>query len=142
MRPGIMLLDTNEWRCGQLLRAPGLTLPRQYGQARAVSEPTPIPLASAIRALRAELQDAMSAGAGEQLRFALGSVELELQVQAASEGAGEASIKFWVVSIGGRGGRSSEATHTLRLSLTPVRVGAGGDRDADVLVASDLEPRD
>jgi hypothetical protein len=62
------------------------------------------------------------------LRFALGAIELELQVQAASEGVGEAAIKFWVVSVGGKGGRSSEATHTLRLSLTPVRVGAYGVR--------------
>jgi hypothetical protein len=107
-----------------------------------VPEPAPIPLASAIRALRAELQEAMTVGEGAQLRFALGAIELELQVQAASEGAGEGSIKFWVVSIGGKGARSSQATHTLRLSLTPIRVGAGGDRDVDVLVASDLEPRD
>jgi hypothetical protein len=98
-------------------------------------------LASAIRALRAELQDAISAGSGEQLRFALGAIELELQVQAASEGVGEAAVKFWVVSVGGKGGRSSEATHTLRLSLTPVRVGAYGGEDRDVLVASELEER-
>jgi len=52
-----------------------------------VSDPVPIPLASAIRALRTELQEAVRAGEGEDLRFALGPVELELQVQAGSEGA-------------------------------------------------------
>jgi hypothetical protein len=46
-----------------------------------------------------------------------------------------------VVSVGAKGGRSSEATHTLRLSLTPVRVGAYGDQERDVLVASELEER-
>lgn len=106
-----------------------------------MADPPPIPLASAIRALRAELQEAIGVGHGEELRFALGPVELELQVQAASEGGGEAAIKFWVVSIGAKGARSSEATHTLRLSLTPVRVGAYGDQERDVLVASELEER-
>jgi hypothetical protein len=106
-----------------------------------VSDRPPIALASAVRALRAELQEAIRVGAGEELRFALGPVELELQVQAAWEGGGEAAIKFWVVSIGAKGGRSSEATHTLRLSLTPVRIGAYGDQERDVLVASELEER-
>lgn len=104
-------------------------------------DPPPIALASAIRALRSELQEAIRAGEGEELRFALGPVELELQVQAACEGGGEAGIKFWLVSIGAKGGRSSEATHTLRVSLTPVRVGAYGDQERDVLVASELEER-
>lgn len=102
-------------------------------------DPVPIPLASAIRALRAELLEAVRAGQGEELRFALGPVELELQVQAASERGGEVGIKFWLVSIGAKGGRSSEATHTLRLSLTPVRVPADGGEARDVLVASELE---
>lgn len=101
----------------------------------------PIPLASAIRVLREQLQDAVRAGQGEELRFALGPVELELRVQAAHEGGGEAGIKFWLVSIGARASSSSQTTHTVRLSLTPVRVGADGDQDRDVLVASELEER-
>jgi len=100
-----------------------------------------IPLASAIRALRTELQEAVRAGDGEELRFALGPVELDLQIQAASEGGGEAAIKFWLVSVGAKGSRSSQATHTMRLSLTPVRVGAFADSDRQVLVASELEER-
>jgi hypothetical protein len=106
-----------------------------------VPDRVPIPLAGAIRALRSELQEAIRAGDGEELRFALGPVELELQVQAAWEGGGKAGIKFWLVSIGAKGGRSSEATHTLRVSLTPVRVGVDGDQERDVLVASELEER-
>jgi hypothetical protein len=106
-----------------------------------VLESVPIPLASAIRALRAELQAAVRAGGGEDLRFALGPVELELQVQAGSEGGGEAGIKFWLLSAGAKASRSSSATHTVRLSLTPVRVDANGGEDLDVLVASELEER-
>jgi len=103
--------------------------------------PDPIPLATAIRVLREQLQDAVRAGEGEELRFALGPVELELQVEAAHEGGGEAGIKFWLVSIGAKGGRSSSTTHTVRLSLTPVRVDDAGNQTRDVLVASKLEAR-
>jgi hypothetical protein len=106
-----------------------------------VSEPAPIPLAAAVKALREELCEAVRVGEGEELRFALGPIELELQVQAGSEAGGDVGIKFWLVSVGGKTGRSSETTHTVRLSLTPVRVGAFSDRDVDVLIASELEER-
>ena len=44
------------------------------------------------------------------------------------------------VSIGARGSRSSASTHTVRLTLTPLRASAEGGEDKDVLVAtSDLE---
>lgn len=107
-----------------------------------MADPAPIPLASAIRALRTELQEAVRAGEDEHLRFALGPIELELKVHAAYEGNLETGIKFWLVSVGAKGARSSDSTHTVRLSLTPVRVGAfNGDPPKDVLVASELEER-
>ena len=110
-------------------------------QAGSMVEPPQIPLANAIRAIRAEVVDAVRASDGEELRFALGVVELELQVEAVSEAGGEAGVKFWVVSAGAKGNRKSGSTHTLRVSLTPIRVGAHGDVTTDVLVASELEER-
>jgi hypothetical protein len=107
-----------------------------------VPDPVPIPLASAIRVLRAELQEAVRSGAGEELRFALGPVELELQIEAASEGGGEAGIKFWLLSAGAKGSRSSQSSHTLRLTLTLVRAGTDGREHHDVLVVSELEERE
>jgi hypothetical protein len=100
-----------------------------------------IPLANAIRALRREIVEAVRAGSGEEIRFALGPVELELQVEAAREVGGEAGVKFWLVSIGGKGSRSSGTSHTVRLTLTPVRTSAAAGEDKDVLVASELEER-
>ena len=61
-----------------------------------------IPLASAIRALREEIVEAVRAAGEEDIRFALGPVELELQVEAGREHGVDAGIKFWLVSIGGR----------------------------------------
>lgn len=48
----------------------------------------------------------------------------------------------WLVSLGAKGSRSSATTHTVRLSLTPVRVDAAGNEQRDVLVASELGARE
>ena len=57
------------------------------------------------------------------------------------KGAVRRGIKFWLASIGAKGSRSSSTTHTVRLSLTPVRVDAAGNEKRDVLVVSELEER-
>jgi hypothetical protein len=94
-----------------------------------------IPLAEALRALRRELLEAIRESKDAELRFALGTVELELQLEISKERGGEGGISFWVLSIGGKGSRTAGTTHTIRLSLTPV---AGSD---DVLVGSALTER-
>lgn len=94
-----------------------------------------IPLADLIKALRRELQAAIEEGEGGDLLFALGPIDLELQVEVGRETSGEAGIRFWVVSLGGTASRSSSTSHTVRLSLTPV------SRSGDVLVAHALETR-
>jgi hypothetical protein len=100
-----------------------------------------VPLASAIEVLRSELVEAVRAGGGEEIQFALGPVELELAVAVEKKVEGQAGIKFWLVSAGGGAGRSSGTTHTVRLTLTPTRQEAEGGKRKDVLVASDFEQR-
>jgi Trypsin-co-occurring domain 2 len=95
-----------------------------------------IPLSEAIRALRLELVDAMRQGADEDVRFALGPIQLELQVEVSNEAGGEAGIKFWLISVGGKASRTSATTHTVKLSLTPVS--AAGE---DLIVRSRVEGR-
>jgi hypothetical protein len=99
-----------------------------------------VPLASAIEALRRELIAALDAGKDADVRFALGPIELEFAVEVSRESGGEAGVKFWVVALGGKGSRSSGATHTVRLSLSPVRA---GDGDRPLVVGSEqvLRPR-
>jgi hypothetical protein len=85
-----------------------------------------IPLASAIRALRRELVAAVEEGEDEGVRFALGPIELNLQVQIKRQAGGDAKIGFWVVSLGGKAASSTGTTHTVRLSLNPVLASADG----------------
>lgn len=94
-----------------------------------VDEPR-LPLAATIQALRTELLHALEQSQGEDLRFALGPVELDLQLTISQEGSKEAGIKFWVVSAGATGSSSETTTHTVRLTLTPV------GETGDVLVGS------
>jgi hypothetical protein len=79
-----------------------------------------IPLAEAVRALRRELVEAVRQAEGEEIKFALGPVQLELQVEVSNETGGEAGIAFWLVSIGAKASRASATTHSIKLSLSPV----------------------
>ena len=79
----------------------------------------PIGLPEAIRSLRAQLSEAMREGAGEALRFRVGPVELEFEVQMTREAGVEGGVKFWVVSVGAKGSMSAATTHRLKISLQP-----------------------
>jgi hypothetical protein len=76
-------------------------------------------LASVIRQLRAELNEAMDEGEGERLRFELGPVELSLTVTVGREAAPGAKIRFWVIEAGADAKISREAAQDIKLVLTP-----------------------
>ena len=101
-----------------------------------------VPLGEAIRSLRVELLQAMQDARGEELRFAIGPVELEFQLTATTEASAGGAVRFWVIDADAKGSRASGSTHTLRVTLTPVHASKVDDGDADVLVASELRPRD
>jgi hypothetical protein len=64
-------------------------------------------LAEAIEAIRGELRQAQEAGRSQNVRFSVGSVEIELAVEVVKSGGGEASVKVLnLLSIGGKDGRS------------------------------------
>jgi hypothetical protein len=99
-------------------------------------------LAETIRALRSELTSAMESGANERLHFLLGPVQLDLTLAITREGAGDAGIRFGVVSFGAKGNLKNEATHHLTLSLQPVVKDAGGQtQHAQIAGKSSSEPR-
>lgn len=96
-------------------------------------------LAAAIRGLRKELQEAHGEGADQDLQFRVGQVDLEFQVQISREASGEAGVKFYVVSLGGKASTLNHDTHTVRLTLMPqVSV---GDEPQDLLVSDKVVHR-
>ena len=77
-------------------------------------------LSDAITSIRSELSLAMKSGEGEEIRFRLGPVELELEMEARKDAGATAGVKFWVVSAGARGDISSGSAHRIKLTLQPV----------------------
>lgn len=76
-------------------------------------------LASVLRQLRAELDEAMDAAEGERLRFELGQVDVSLTVTVGREAAPGAKIRFWVVEAGTDAKISHEAVQEIKLALVP-----------------------
>lgn len=84
-----------------------------------------IELAELIRRLRAELVEAMAVSEGEVLRFALGSVDLELSVAVQREAHGSGKLRFWVAELGADAGQGRTDTQLIRLRLDPQLRGNG-----------------
>ena len=89
-------------------------------------------LASVVRQLRTELNEAMADAEGERLRFELGPVELSLTVTVGREATPGAKIRFWVVEAGADAKISREAVQDIKLVLTP--------RDMQAPVRADGKP--
>jgi hypothetical protein len=98
----------------------------------------PIGLAEAIREVRAELAVARREGERDELRFRLGEVQLQFEVQLTREGGGEAGVKLWVVSVGASGSVTSGQTHTMTVTMVPQIVDAEGTV-RDVLVGDEVK---
>jgi hypothetical protein len=89
-------------------------------------------LASVVRQLRTELNEALADADGERLRFELGPVEVRLAVTVSREATPGAKIRFWVIEAGADAKVSRDAVQEIKLVLTPVdtRAPAGPDGKA------------
>jgi hypothetical protein len=76
-------------------------------------------LASVVRQLRAELNEAMDDAGGERLRFELGPVELSVTVTVGREATPGAKIRFWVIEAGTDVKISRDAVQDIKLVLSP-----------------------
>jgi hypothetical protein len=90
-----------------------------------------IGLADAVRELRRELTEALAEAEDKPVRFELGPVEMEFLLELGKSGEGNAGVRFWVVSLGGKGSVTAGSTHRVKLSLTPK------DHRGGVLLAAD-----
>jgi hypothetical protein len=76
-------------------------------------------LASVIRELRAELNQALDDAQGERIVFELGPVEVSFTVTVGREGSPGAKVRFWVVEAGADAKVSRESVQEIKLVLTP-----------------------
>ena len=95
-------------------------------------------LAETIEVLRRELRKAQDAGRGGDVRFSVGSVEAELAIEVVKKAGGEACIKVLnLLSIGGSGERSKNATNRVKVVLEPI---GPNDQPFEVGAASARRP--
>jgi hypothetical protein len=91
-----------------------------------------IALADAIAAVRRDLVIAQAEGAREEVRFAVGSVDMEFAVDIRREAGGEASVKVLsLLSLGGKASTGRTATTRIKVTLaaltstgSPLQVGS------------------
>ena len=77
----------------------------------------PVELADLLTSLRAEINRAQLNAAGQDVRFRINSIDLELQVAVEKSTEANAGVRFWVISLGGKGGAKLTETHVVKLSL-------------------------
>jgi hypothetical protein len=82
-----------------------------------------VELAAVIGQLREELTRAALAGEGEEFRFEVGPIELELTVAVAREAGPNAKVRFWVVELGADARLNSTNTQRIKLTLDLRRAG-------------------
>ncbi|MEE1815535.1 hypothetical protein PUR59_10990 [Streptomyces sp. SP18ES09] len=92
-----------------------------------------IGLAEAVQQLRVELEVAMAEGAERQLRFELGPIELEFQVDLRHTGGVDGSLRWGVISLGGKKEQSSGTGHRVTLVLNPKDSATGASAEVSAM---------
>jgi hypothetical protein len=86
-----------------------------------MAEPKRIGLQEAISALRAELIESVVASQGERLRFEIGQITMEFQIEVERSMEAKGGLKFYVVELGAGGTEKAKNVHKVVIPLKPVR---------------------
>lgn len=78
-----------------------------------------IELAEMIKELRRELLSAVEAGRDQEIRFELGEVTLDAEVEVTREASARGGLKFWLAEVTAGGGGSRAQTQKVVLKLLP-----------------------
>ena len=106
-----------------------------------MAEPKRIGLQEAITALRTELIESIVASQGERLRFEVGEITMEFQIEVERSAEAKGGIKFWVVDLGGGGAAKDKNVHKVVIPLKPVDIRRGTDNPEPIFTGSDEERR-
>jgi hypothetical protein len=101
-----------------------------------------IELGEAVAAVRAELLDAAGRGAGSEIAFAVGPIELEFTVELRKDAKAKAGFKAWVVTGDAEAGMTRSRTHKVKVTLNPKRADGSGDVMVGGRAAGGIRPRE
>jgi hypothetical protein len=106
-------------RCARVVKEACLATVTGGCLSKGVGVSDGLELASVLRQLRRELNDALGDAEGERLRFELGPIELSLSITLGRDATPGAKVRFWVVEAGVNATLSHEAVQKIKLTLTP-----------------------
>lgn len=89
-------------------------------------------LADAIEVLRDQLSEAQRRGKDSPLRFVLGEITAEFEIELVRMRGGGGALRFGVVEANARGERTARAAQRLTLRLNPEQRGGGSVPVGDV----------
>lgn len=87
-----------------------------------MAEQKRIGIQEAIAALREELIESVIASQGEQLRFEVGEIMMEFQIELERSVEAQGGIKFWVVELGAGETVKDKNVHKIVIPFKPVRM--------------------
>lgn len=76
-------------------------------------------LGEAVRALRAELEQAVADAEGQEIRFAVGPVQLEFHVAVRRQAGAGGKARFWVIEAGTDAQYAKETIQKVTVTLEP-----------------------
>lgn len=88
---------------------------------------TGVELADAVEAVRDGLIAAAGRADGRPLRFELGDIEMEFNVEVRRDARAKGGVKAWVVDVGAETGASRGRTHRVSFTLKPTHADGSGD---------------
>ncbi|TDC85584.1 trypco2 family protein [Actinomadura sp. 7K507] len=91
-----------------------------------------LPLAEAVRQLRAELLAATEEGQAHGLKFTVESVDLELNLVLDTRSKYDGGLSLWKVSAGGGREKGRQETHRMTLRLKPQHTGGGEGSEVNI----------
>ena len=86
-----------------------------------MQEPQRIGLQEAISALRTELIESVIGAQGERLRFAVGEITMEFQIEVERSIEAKGGLKFYVAELGASGTEKDKKVHKVVIPLKPIR---------------------
>src|SRR3954454_5991803 len=118
------------------------TWPRSCDQTRGVIDrgegrTAELGLAETVRALRAELEDAVAQADDAGIQFVVGTVQMEFNVAVRREATGSGKARFWVIEAGAEAHYARETIQKVSLTMQPV---ASGDRPVRIERSSTERP--
>ena len=91
-------------------------------------------LSTMIQYLRKEIEIAQENASASNIKFTMGEVEMELNVEISASEKGKAGVKFWIIEAGGELANSNKAAHKIKIKMTPTLIN-DSERD-DVTLSS------